>query len=208
VLGVLGRGLRDEFPNPERIGCPGREIVAAIAAHKMPLSQAESYLDHLTSCSPCYRDFLQLQREHRQRRTRMIFAVAASVLIVAAIATWAAIRGHDNVQVAQSVVVDLRNRSLTRGTDSMPSEPPLEISRNASRLDIYLPLGSGDGPYDLRVSTANGEALLTREAVAKIEQGITSLRVDVSLSTASPGLYVLELRKAGSEWNSYPLRIQ
>jgi hypothetical protein len=208
VLGVLGRGLRDEFPNPERIGCPGREIVAAIAAHKMPLSQAESYLDHLTSCSPCYRDFLQLQTEHRQHRTRMIFAVAASVLIVAAIATWAAIRGHDNVQVAQSVVVDLRNRSLTRGTDSMPSEPPLEVSRNASRLDIYLPLGSGDGPYDLRVSTANGEALLTREAVAKIEQGITSLRVDVSLSTASPGLYVLELRKAGSEWNSYPLRIQ
>ncbi len=208
MLGVLGRGLQDEFPNPERIGCPGHEIVAAIAAHKMPLSQAESYLDHLTSCSPCYRDFLQIQREHLKRRTRMIFAVAASVLIVAAIATWAAIRSHDKVQVAESVVVDLRNRSLTRGTDSMPSEPPLEVSRNASRLDIYLPLGSGDGPYDLRVLTANGEALLTREAVAKIEQGITALRVDVSLSTASPGLYVLELRKAGSEWNSYPLRIQ
>ena len=31
MLGVLGRGLQDEFPNPERIGCPGREIVAAIA---------------------------------------------------------------------------------------------------------------------------------------------------------------------------------
>ena len=33
-------------------GCPGREVVAAIAAHRMPLSQAEPYLDHLTSCSP------------------------------------------------------------------------------------------------------------------------------------------------------------
>jgi hypothetical protein len=82
----LGRGLRAEFPNPERVGCPGREIVAAIAAHRMPLSQAESYLDHLTSCSPCYRDFLQLQTEYRKRRTRMIFAVAASVLIVAGLA--------------------------------------------------------------------------------------------------------------------------
>ena len=138
-----------------------------------------------------------------------MFAVAASVLIVAAIATWAVIYRHgSNLQVARSVVVDLRNHSMTRGTEPLPSEPPLEISRSVSHLDIYLPLGSGDGPYDLRVSTANGEALLTREAVAKIEQGITSLRVDVSLSTASPGLYVLELRKAGSEWNSYPLRIQ
>ena len=171
MLGVLGRGLRDEFPNPERIGCPGREIVAAIAAHKMPLSQAESYLDHLTSCSPCYRDFLQLQREHRQRRTRMIFAVAASVLIVAAIATWAAIRGHDNVQVAQSVVVDLRNHSMARGTEPLPSEPPLEISRSVSHLDIYLPLGSSDGPYDFRISTTREEVLRTGSGFAKVQEG-------------------------------------
>jgi hypothetical protein len=208
VLGVLGRGLRDEFPNPERIGCPGREIVAAIAAHKMPLSQAESYLDHLTSCSPCYRDFLQLQREHRQRRTRMIFAVAASVLIVAAIATWAAIRGHDNVQVAQSVVVDLRNDSMARGTEPLPSEPPLEISRSVSHLDIYLPLGSSDGPYDFRISTTREEVLRTGSGFAKVQEGITALPVDVNLSSVSPDLYILQIRKVGSEWNSYSLRLR
>lgn len=208
MLGVLGRGLQDEFPNPERIGCPGREIVAAIAAHKMPLSQAESYLDHLTSCSPCYRDFLQLQREHRQRRTRMIFAVAASVLIVAAIATWAAIRGHDNVQVAQSVVVDLRNHSMARGTEPLPSEPPLEISRSVSHLDIYLPLGSSDGPYDFRISTTREEVLRTGSGFAKVQQGITALPVDVNLSSVSPDLYILQIRKVGSEWNSYSLRLR
>ena len=208
MLGVLGRGLQDEFPNPERIGCPGREIVAAIAAHKMPLSQAESYLDHLTSCSPCYRDFLQLQREHRQRRTRMIFAVAASVLIVAAIATWAAIRGHDNVQVAQSVVVDLRNHSMARGTEPLPSEPPLEISRSVSHLDIYLPLGSSDGPYDFRISTTRGEVLRTGSGFAKVQEGITALPVDVNLSSVSPDLYILQIRKVGSEWNSYSLRLR
>jgi len=208
VLGVLGRGLRDEFPNPERIGCPGREIVAAIAAHKMPLSQAESYLDHLTSCSPCYRDFLQLQREHRQRRTRMIFAVAASVLIVAAIATWAAIRGHDNVQVAQSVVVDLRNHSMARGTEPLPSEPPLEVSRSVSHLDIYLPLGSSDGPYDFRISTTREEVLRTGSGFAKVQEGITALPVDVNLSSVSPDLYILQIRKVGSEWNSYSLRLR
>lgn len=208
MLGVLGRGLRDEFPNPERIGCPGREIVAAIAAHKMPLSEAESYLDHLTSCSPCYRDFLQLQRELRQRRTRMIFAVAASVLIVAAIATWAAIRGHDSVQVAQSVVVDLRNHSMARGTEPLPSEPPLEISRSVSHLDIYLPLGSSDGPYDFRISTTREEVLRSGSGFAKVQEGITALPVDVNLSSVSPDLYILQIRKVGSEWNSYSLRLR
>lgn len=209
MLGVLGRGLRDEFPNPERIGCPGREIVAAIAAHKMPLSQAESYLDHLTSCSPCYRDFLQLQREHRQRRTRMIFAVAASVLIVAAIATWAVIYRHgSNLQVARSVVVDLRNHSMARGTEPLPSEPPLEISRSVSHLDIYLPFGSSDGPYDFRISTAREEVLRTGSGFAKVQEGITALPVDVNLSSVSPDLYILQIRKVGSEWNSYSLRLR
>jgi hypothetical protein len=34
------------------------------------------------------------------------------------------------------------------------------------------------------------------------------LPIDIDLASASLGLYVLEIRKAGSEWNSYPLRIQ
>ena len=82
----MGRGLRDEFPNPERVGCPGREVISAIAGHRMPLSEAQTYLDHLTACSPCYRDFLELQAKYRKRRARMIFALAASVLIVVGLA--------------------------------------------------------------------------------------------------------------------------
>lgn len=56
-LKVLGRGLREEFPNPARTGCPTAEVLRSIALHKMPLLEAEKWLDHLTSCSPCYRDF-------------------------------------------------------------------------------------------------------------------------------------------------------
>jgi hypothetical protein len=203
----LGRGLRDEFPNPERAGCPGREIVAAIAAHRMPLSQAESYLDHLTSCSPCYRDFLQLQTEYRQRRTRMIFAVAASVLIVAAIGTWAILQRHSGLLLAQSAVVDLRNRSIPRST--LPSEEaPIEINRNVSRLEIYLPVGASDGLYDIRLTNSNGDVFVSDTRTAKIEAGTTSIHLDTSLSSARPGLYALQLRKAGSEWSSYALRIR
>lgn len=171
------------------------------------MSKAEPYLDHLTSCSPCYRDFLQLQAQYRQRRTRMIFAVAASVLIVAALATWIVIRRHDSQLLAQSAVIDLRDRSTARGTEPPPNEPPIEIGRNVSQLDVYLPLGSSDGPYDIRIVTAQGEAVFTGAGVAKVREGITSLTVDAHLSSISPGPYTLQLRKFGSEWNSFPLRV-
>jgi hypothetical protein len=201
----LGRGLRDEFPNPERIGCPGHEIVAAIAAQRMPLSQAEAHLDHLTSCSPCYRDFLGLQANHRRRRTRMIFAVAASVLIVVGLATWAMLRQH-NQQMARAVV-DLRDRSLARGTEPQ-TEPPLEIPRNASHLEIYLPLGSSDGSYDVRVASARGEPLFSGTGEAKLQQGSTVLRIDLGMSLTKPDRYLLQIRRGNSEWVSFPLQLR
>ena len=45
----------------------------------------------------------------------MIFAVAASILIVVGLATWAVLRQH-NQQIARAVI-ELRDRSMTRGTE-------------------------------------------------------------------------------------------
>jgi len=64
-LKVLGRGLLEDFPNPTRSGCPPSDVLKRIAGHQMPLSEAEDWLDHLTSCSPCYRDFCRYQVAHR-----------------------------------------------------------------------------------------------------------------------------------------------
>ena len=60
-LQVLERGLLEEFPNPTRTGCPSAEVLQSIASHKMPLPEAEKWLDHLTSCSPCYKDFCEIR---------------------------------------------------------------------------------------------------------------------------------------------------
>ena len=171
----------------------------------MPLSEAQAYLDHLSSCSPCYRDFLQLQAQYRQRRTRIIFAVAASVLVVVGLATWAMLRQHDQRFVR--VIVDLRDRSMSRGTEPL-SEPPVKIPRNASHLEIYFPVGSSEGQYDVKIVTANGKSLFTGVGRAEVEQGVTTLRVNVSLSTVPPGPYTLQLRRVGSEWASYPLHLE
>ncbi len=65
ILEVLGRGLLEEFPNPTRSGCPPTEVLKSIASHEMPLPEAEKWLDHLTTCSPCYRDFCQFRIAYR-----------------------------------------------------------------------------------------------------------------------------------------------
>jgi hypothetical protein len=207
VLAALGRGLKDEFPNPERVGCPGREVIAAIAARRMPLSEAQTYLDHLGACSPCYHDFLGCQAKYRQRRTRMIFAVAASVLIVVGLATWAILRPH-NQQIA-SAVVDLRDRSMARGTGSPPpDQPAVEIPRYASHLEIYLPLGSVEGAYDVRISSGLDQPLSSGTGNARLQQGATVLTVDLEPHLSKAGTYLLQIRRPQSEWSSFPVRVR
>jgi len=88
-LGALGRCLLKEFPNPDRVGCPGSAVLKRIASREMPISDPEKWLDHLTSCSPCYGDFLKLQTVYRGRRTRIVFLAVAIILIVAVLAGWA-----------------------------------------------------------------------------------------------------------------------
>ena len=205
ILDVLNRGLLKEYPNPDRVGCPGLDVLRRIASRDMQLSEADKWLDHLGSCSPCYRDFLQFQSAHRARLRQALLAIAASILVVASLAGWAVLRQHKQSLVAQTSVLDLRNRSLSRGGESNPVEPPLEVNRGVTHLTVYLPLGSADGPYEMRIATTAGGTVLTTSSVASLKDGITSLEAAVELSRASPGQYVFQVRRPDSEWSSYPL---
>jgi hypothetical protein len=208
ILDALGRGLLKEFPNPDRAGCPSSDVLKRIASHEMPLAKAEEWLDHLTSCSPCYGDFTQFQAAYQRRRTRTLLAIAASILIVACLAGWALFLRHSESLVAQTAFVDLRNRSLPRGTEPNPAEPPLEVNRAATSWNIYLPLGSSEGPYDVRVVTQSGESVMTASSTAKLEDQITSLKITVTLSSTHPGRYTLQLRGRDLEWNSYAMLLR
>ncbi len=208
ILDVLGRGLLKEFPNPERVGCPGSDVLKRIAAHEMPLADAGNWLDHLTSCSPCYRDFSELQADYRHRRMRTALAIAASILIVVGVAGWAFFFKQKGPAVVQSAVLDLRNRSVPRGGEANPGEQPLELSRAVKHLNVYLPLGSAEGPYELRIVITTGSAIFTTNGVASLKDGVTSIEAAIDLSSASSGRYVLQIRRPNSEWTSYPLLLR
>jgi hypothetical protein len=208
ILDALGRGLLKEFPNPERAGCPGSDVLRKIASNEMSLPEAEKWLDHLTSCSPCYGDFSQFQATHQRRRTQRLLAIAASILIVIGIAGWVLLQKHNESLVSQTAVLDLRNRSIPRGTEPNPTEPPLEINRVATHWNIYLPLGSSEGQYEIRIATPSGEIVFAAGGAAKLADQITSLQIPASLSSSRSGSYVLQIRKTGSEWSSYPLLLR
>ncbi|HEU5402227.1 MAG TPA: hypothetical protein VFU86_12770, partial [Terriglobales bacterium] len=78
----------------------------------------------------------------------------------------------------------------------------------ASSLTILLPVGSAAGAYEIRIVTRSGKSVLEANGTAELQDGITRLQVSVRLHSLSPGSYVLQIRRAGLEWNSYPLRVR
>jgi hypothetical protein len=171
----------------------------------MPLPEAEKWLDHLGSCSPCYGEFSELRKVREVRRRRTLFAIAASILVGGGIAGWALVRRHHETVVAQSAVIDLRDYSASRSPEPNPVEEPLELHRGFSQLNIYLPLGSPEGVYEVRIVTDSGESLLKKGGTAQVKDGVTALEVRGNVFVARPGQHSLQIRKPPSEWSSYPI---
>jgi hypothetical protein len=207
VLDLLARGLSREFPNPQRVGCPGPAILKRIALHKLPLSEAELWLDHLSSCSPCFREFSEIREQASRRKRTQMWLVAAAVVLLA-VTGWMWVRSRASGPAAAVVILDLRGRAAVRGENSTESsQPPLEVSRNTRNLNLELPIGSNEGAYDVALLSQSGTELFRTSAPAKLEDHVVVLRADVDLAGVSPGSYFLGLRQPGLEWMRFPIRV-
>ena len=54
-----------DFPNPKRIGCPAGEKLKQLA--ERPGIAEESVLNHVSFCSPCYRDYSRFLQAHKKK---------------------------------------------------------------------------------------------------------------------------------------------
>jgi hypothetical protein len=171
----------------------------------MPLAEVERWLDHLGSCSPCYRDFSELRKVREVQRRRTLLAIAASILVALGIASWVLIQRHNETGLSQTAVLDLRNNSVSRSPEPNLGEQPLELRRRFSHLNIYLPLGSPEGVYEVRIVSSSGDTQLNTWGTARLKDGVTSLEVRGTLSLARPGQCIMQIRKPPAEWSSYPL---
>jgi hypothetical protein len=63
----LGRKhFSEDFPNPHRHGCPPADQLKLLANN--PLKPKESTLNHISSCSPCYRDYSRFLKARKAKR--------------------------------------------------------------------------------------------------------------------------------------------
>ena len=208
ILDLLNTGLSRDFPNPQRIGCPGSAILERIALHKLPLAEADPWLEHFSSCSPCFQEFGEIRKQAagQRRQTQMWLAAAAMVLL--AVAGWRWVRSRPTGQTAAVVVLDLRARSTARGENpSETSEPPLAVPRSAKSLNLELPIGSNEGAYDVALLNPSGAELFRTSATARLEDHIVVLRANVDFAGVSPGSYFLGVRQPGLEWTRFPIRL-
>jgi len=208
-LDLLDRGLSKDFPNPGRVGCPDPAVLRDIAKHKIPLSQADKWLNHLSSCSPCFQDFCKFRTETAvsRRVLQMALAAAAVILIVIGGLLWVRSRSS-SVQTA-TVTIDLRERSIARGENPAEiGQSPLELSRRARHLVLDLPVGSKEGSYDVALLGGNGDGVRSATGMAQLEDHVVILRADIDLAGVSPGSYLLGVRQPGLEWNRYPVHVR
>jgi hypothetical protein len=208
ILDLLDRGLSRDFPNPRRVGCPGHAILKSIALHKLPLSEADPWLDHLSSCSPCFQEFSEIRNEAAAQRRRAQMWLAAAAMVILAFAGWLWVRSRPSGQTVAVVVLDLRGRATVRGENPPDtSQQPLVIPRSAKNLNLDLPIGSKEGAYDVALLNESGAELFRTSATAKLEDHIVVLRADVDLTGVSRGSYFLGVRQPGLEWTRFPIRV-
>ena len=208
MLDILRQGLATEFPNPERIGCPGTALIKGIAQGNVSLTEAEPWLDHLGSCSPCFQEFKEFRRQSAMQRRRVLTWVATAAVLLVAVGGWLLVRGRHSMETTDTAVLDLRERSVARGQgESGTGHAPLEIPRTAKHLILDLPIGSKEGPYEVGLLTEAGDQILRATGTAQLHDHITDLRVDIDLSSVQAGAYSLGVRQASLEWNRYPIRV-
>ena len=66
LLDAFERIIHEDFPNPQRIGCPGQEALARLAEQSEFIRQ-KRLLDHIRQCAPCFDELKELRRKVRNQ---------------------------------------------------------------------------------------------------------------------------------------------
>ncbi len=219
----LGRGLfAEQFPNPDRAGCPPQDVLRAMAFRRQHAGPGEYPSDHPTVCSPCFRDYSGYRKQARQQMlVRAALATAAAVIVlISATLLWRhfgwpvqrrpeIVQGPPKELPPISATLDLRHLSAVRG-EGIPKETTPQVTMPSGRLQLVLqlPIGSEEGNYEVALLRRSGEQIALASGTAVLAQNVMTLRVTLDLRGVPPGRYIFEIRRIGSVWNRYEAEIR
>jgi len=209
-------------PNPNRVGCPPKETLSALARRAQPID--DPAYEHLVKCSPCYREFRALQDGAKSTPaslpggSRSWMLTAAAVLFVSLAGVWWLTRDDGNepetahVSVSNGTAVqaqlDLRKFSVTRNEAASADPAPVELSTQVVYVSRFLPVGAEPGTYDVQVLDADLRSRSEGTGSAVIVDFVTTLRVRLNLVSLAPGAYQLAVRRQGDSWRMFPASVR
>jgi len=211
------------FPNPDRIGCPGTDVLKQLAARQLPVDHPA--YGHVMECSPCYQELMDIRAvmpdapielsaraSLRRSPSRWIWpaAILASLVVCAAVAYYAIsprfLRSPSTQEVALNV--DLQHWRVFRSDAPGKQREPLVFPRQRLDLTFSLPVGSEDGEYDVQIaSKPDGPTLVASHGTARLEDHTETLRARLDVRSLPPGNYSLEIRRSGSGPLLVPIKI-
>ncbi len=217
IQDLLQQSVLKSYPNPERKGCPGDQVVREVAARRGPIQDAP--WEHISHCSPCFQEFLEFRREAvtaRKRLVRRNRVVVASMLVAAGMAGIVIWHGNTRVPgpptaVAAVVNVDLRpfGPQRTEVEATPQTKPPVAtLKRQAVRLVISLPVGSDEGKYEVRVMDSELHQLMSNTSATAFTDHVATVSVAFDFSALAPGAYVLGVHGPDGSWRTYPVAIR
>ena len=61
LIDAFDRVVHEDFPNPQRIDCPGRELLRKLAQQSVD-TQLTRLFTHIRQCAPCFDELKELRR--------------------------------------------------------------------------------------------------------------------------------------------------
>lgn len=231
------------FPNPERKGCPGSQVLKNLVfrARTLSITERQQWFDHSAHCSPCFNEMAAYRKQYlnqrRVRRSVLVLVVVGFLSLIAfrlgfqerskqpdivtqpqpsqPVVTPPSAPGpapsppsaqEQKPAEVQVVVLDLRKRGVARG-ETNNQDGDLNLPKGRLRLSIYLPIGSEEGNYEVRISGRRNQVLAAK-GKAGMQGHLNVLPVEVDASSFEPGRYTLAIRQTGWGWNRYPLQLK
>ncbi|MCI0628269.1 MAG: hypothetical protein L0387_42570 [Acidobacteria bacterium] len=237
ILDSFRESFQHDFPNPQRIGCPGGEVLRALGWRRK-LDNPEAVVTHIGKCSPCFQEHRVFLREYKSRqRLYRLAAVAVLVVGVGFWISWKLMTGPGSIVPGPPPIVKAPPQPASPVPSPVPpstqEQKPAEVQvavldlrrrgvtrgesnnqkgdlvlpRGRIQLSIYLPIGSEEGDYEVGIFGTQAQSPMAR-GKAGMRGHLNVLTVNIDTGNFPAGKYSLGIRRFESGWNKYPLNLR
>jgi hypothetical protein len=184
-LKLLDRELAQEFPNPNRSGCPDPELLQRLVRHRIPIPEIDPWIDHLGSCSECFADFNRLKLASGARRQRFIlYCAVACIVLASAGLLWRQLS---------------RGREMSTPVAGATARNPAVVSGDRSGRQDVASTGADRKPFEVmlnltRSATRGGKSTNDNQMI-RVPARLLECRITLPLGS-SDGLYYVRIQRA------------